>query len=159
MAHPPASQPLRATVTSSVTAKDYVHFSDKLTNTLEQVNKTIQENKEMIDTIQELGIELSRAIASLSVMAVKYVKIVDSALDAVAPIVTSLPITPKKTVDFLNDVRKIADTIVDSCEKSQRIAGDVENGLTSGNIDKLKSQSGELKTIAATVRNILPDKN
>ena len=113
----------------------------------------------MIDTIQELGIELSRAIASLSVMAVKYVKIVDSALDAVAPIVTSLPITPKKTVDFLNDVRKIADTIVDSCEKSQRIAGDVENGLTSGNIDKLKSQSGELKTIAATVRNILPDKN
>jgi len=144
---------------ASMTAdgKDFVHFSDKLTGTLEEVTRSIEENKVVIDTVQELGIDLSHTIASLAVNAVKYAKIVDSMLDTVVPILDNIPLVPQKTVDFLEKVRNLAGKIVDSCETSQRIAGDVEGGLTKGDVNKLKEHSGELKNLIRVLRDILPD--
>jgi hypothetical protein len=137
--------------------KDFVHFSDKLTDTLEDVTKSVEENKAIIDTVQELGIDLSHTIASLAVTAVKYAKMVDSMLDMVVPVLDSIPLVPQKTVDFLNKVRSLADKIVNTCETSQRIAGDVEGGLTRGDVNKLKEHSGELKNVVTLLRDILPD--
>lgn len=143
---------------SSGANKSYVHFSDKLTGTLQEVSKAIDENKEIIDTVQELGIELSHTIGSIAVTAVKYAKVVDSLLDVVVPIITSIPLTPKKTVEFLNDVRSMADKIIASCESSQKIADDVEKGLVSGDVGRLKTHSAELKKVTASVRDALPDR-
>jgi hypothetical protein len=44
------------------TNKDFVPFSDKLTQSLEEASNKIEENKATLDTIQELGIELSQAV-------------------------------------------------------------------------------------------------
>jgi methyl-accepting chemotaxis protein len=139
-------------------SKNYVHFSDKLTGTLQDITKAIEENKEIIDTVQELGIDLSRTIASLSVTAIKYVKMVDSVLDLVVPVITGIPLIPKKTTDSLNNLRSLVDKIVASCEKSQQISADVEKGLVSGDVTKLKSHSADLKNVTASIRGILPDK-
>jgi len=139
-------------------AKGYVHFSDKLTGTLQDITKTIEENKEIIDTVQELGIDLSRTIASLSVTAIKYVKMVDSVLDMVVPVIINIPLIPKKTTESLNNLRSLVDKIVASCESSQKISTDVEKGLVSGDVTKLKSHSADLKKVTASIRDILPGK-
>jgi hypothetical protein len=149
---PAAAKPL-----SAAQGKDFVHFSDKLTGTLEEVTRAIEENKAVIDTVQELGIELSHTIASLSVTAVKYVRVVDSMLDTIVPILDSIPLVPQKTKDFLDHVRSLTDKLVSSCETSQRIASDVEGGLTRGEVTKLKTHSVELKSVVTALRNILPD--
>jgi hypothetical protein len=154
---PVISKPVAAKPIAAAQGKDFVHFSDKLTGTLEEVTRAIEENKTIIDTVQELGIELSHTISSLSVTAVKYAKMVDSVLDTIVPIIDNIPLVPQKTVDFLNKVRSLADKIVASCDTSQRIAGDVEGGLTRGDVTKLKTHSGELKQVVTMLRDILPD--
>ena len=137
--------------------KDYVHFSDKLTGTLQEVTKAIEENKEIIDTVQELGIDLSRAISSLSKTAMKYIKLVDSVMDTIVPVITGIPLIPRKTTESLNKLRSLVDKITTSCESSQRISADVEKGLVSGDVTKLKTHSEDLKKVTTTLRGILPD--
>ena len=61
--------------------KNYVPFSDKLTKSLEDVTKTIEENKATLDTIQELGIGLSQAVNALSASALHYANMVNNILD------------------------------------------------------------------------------
>lgn len=140
------------------TKKDFVPFSDKLTQSLEEVSNKIEENKVILDTIQELGIELSQAVNLLSTSALKYANMVNSVLDTVMPVVSNLPFIPKQTQKFLADLNTFADKFLASCQASQKISGSVETGLVSGDVNALKTHSADLKRVVASVRTLVPDK-
>ena len=84
--------------------KNYVPFSDKLTRSLEDVTKTIEDNKATLDTIQELGIGFSQAVNALSASALHYANMVNNILDSILPFVQNLPFIPKQTQKFLADL-------------------------------------------------------
>jgi hypothetical protein len=50
----------------------YVKFSDKLTGSLDNITDMINEHKGMIDSIQDIALELTEAIGTLNTLAVKY---------------------------------------------------------------------------------------
>ena len=50
----------------------YTKFSDKLTDSLNDINRMINENKEMIDSIQEVALGLTHAMGTLHTLTVKY---------------------------------------------------------------------------------------
>ena len=60
--------PIRPTAkagTSVAKPVSYVKFSDKLTDSLNDIGRMIQDHKNMIDTIQEIALELTNSIGSL----------------------------------------------------------------------------------------------
>ena len=62
--------PLKATVKAGTAvskpgAVSYVKFSDKLTGSINDIVKIIEQHKEMIDSIQEIALELTSSIGSL----------------------------------------------------------------------------------------------
>lgn len=147
--------------TAVVTAKpkrNFVPFSDKLTKNLEDVTKTIEDNKTTLDTIQELGIELSQAVSAISASALKYANMVNNILDTVLPFIEKLPIFPSKTQQFLKDLNSFADKFLASVESAQQISGSVEKGLVAGDVNALKTHSADLKKVVASVKTIIPDK-
>jgi len=75
----------RGTKTSG---ESYVRFSDKLTASLEEVNRVIQENKATLDAIQDIALELTKAAGVLEATASKYVSMVDSVLETAVPILS-----------------------------------------------------------------------
>ncbi len=86
--------PLTATAkaaSSSAQPASFVKFSDKLTGSINDITKIIEQHKEMIDTIQEVAIELTSSIGSLHTLTVKYAKTANNILDALLPIVKNLP--------------------------------------------------------------------
>jgi hypothetical protein len=157
---PPASttkRPGTALPSAGNAKKAYVPLSDKLVGALTNISDTIADNKDTIDTVQELGINLTRTISSLSITAVKYAKIVDNFLDTVEPILTKLPILPKNVMDLIKKIHNTANQIIATCDSSKVLAADVESGLMSGDLAKLKTKAPELQVLTKKILDILPD--
>ena len=138
--------------TTAPTPVKYVKFSDKLAQGLNDITRIIQENKQTLDTVQEIGLELTNAIASLETVAVKYVRMIDGFLDKVVPLIRSVPFIDQKIVNFAKEAQTLAQTILDACTKSEKIIGDVHTSLTTADVSKLKAHTGSLQNLSKALQ-------
>ncbi|MBN1979764.1 MAG: hypothetical protein JW918_20405 [Anaerolineae bacterium] len=134
----------------------YVKFSDKLTESWEDVNRIIQENKATLDAIQETALELTKIAGALEAIATKYAKMVNSILDTVTPVLKNIPLVNEKIMGIVTDVEEFAENILNICTKADRVIQDVDAGLTTADVGKLKGHVGELGNMTKAMRSIIP---
>jgi len=134
----------------------YVRFSDRLTASLEEINRVIQENKATIDAIQDIALELVRAAGALEEIASKYAKMVDSALETAVPILRNIPLVSDKVMGVVTEVQEFAQGILDVCTTAERVIPNVEAGLVNADIAKLKAHTGDLQKMTESVRKVIP---
>ena len=142
----------------SPTAVNYTKFSDKLTDSLDDITRMINENKEMIDSVQEVALGLTDAMGTLHTLTVKYAGIANAILDNLLPIVKNLPIVPKKVTELLVNLEAITQQIIDNSQKTSKTITDVNSGLKTGDVTKLKAHTAELKSMTNSLTAILPKK-
>ncbi|GAB1471180.1 hypothetical protein MASR2M66_20580 [Chloroflexota bacterium] len=146
--------------TSSAIAKSapvsYVKFSDKLTNSITDITKIIEQHKEMIDSIQEVAIELTSSIGSLHTLTVKYARTANQILDVLLPIVKNLPIIPANIKQMLINLEAITQKIIDNEAVTSKTITDVNAGLKTGDANKLKAHAGQLQAVTRTITSIIP---
>jgi hypothetical protein len=142
----------------AVTAKpvSVVKFSDKLTDSLQDITKMIEEHKTMIDSIQEVALELTNSIGTLHTLTVKYAGIANNILDGLLPIVKGLPLIPKNIVDLLINLESMTQKIIDTNAQTSRTISDVQSGLRTGDVNKIKGHAGELQNVTRALTAILP---
>jgi hypothetical protein len=133
-----------------------VKFSDQLTGSLTDITKMINEHKTMIDSIQEIALELTNSIGTLHTLTVKYAGIANGILDALLPIVKGLPIIPKNIVDMLVNLESITQKIIDTNASTSKTITDVQSGLKAGDVNKIKGHAGELQNVTRALTAILP---
>lgn len=148
--------PGRIAAAGSVSSVSYVKFSDKLTASLNDINRMISEHKEMIDAIQEVALELTGTIGSLHTLTVKYAGIANSILDGLLPIVKGLPVIPNQIRDLLVNLEAITQKIIDSGANTSKTISDVSTGLKTGDVSKLKDHTADLKRVTQSINAILP---
>lgn len=136
--------------------KSYVKFSDKLTGSLQDITKMINEHKGMIDSIQEIALELTEAIGTLNTLAVKYAKIVNDILDAILPVVSKLPIIPDNIEKLLFKMERWTQKIIDNEKPTSKTIADVRSGLQTGNVAKIKAHSADLRKVTRSLTAIIP---
>jgi hypothetical protein len=141
---------------TSTTTLQYTPFSRKLTGSLDQISKTIQENAKVIDMIQEVALELTTSISTLHALTVKYAGIANAILDGLLPIVRGLPIVPKKVLEMLVSLESITQKIIDNEVETTRTINNVKDGLTTGDASKLQGLNDELQVLTKTLTSILP---
>jgi hypothetical protein len=141
---------------TSTTTLQYTPFSRKLTGSLDQISKTIQENAKVIDMIQEVALELTTSISTLHALTVKYAGIANAILDGLLPIVRGLPIVPKKVLEMLVSLESITQKIIDNEVETTRTINNVKDGLTTGDVSKLQGLNDELQVLTKTLTSILP---
>ena len=134
----------------------YTRFSAKLTGSLDQISKMIEDNAKMIDLIQEVALELTNSIGTLHTLTVKYAGIANGILDVLLPIVRGLPIIPKNVTDMLANLESITQQIIDSQAATGKTITDVQTGLRTGDVTKLQSHAGELQNLTRSLVAILP---
>src|SRR5512147_2638396 len=122
-----------------------VKFSDKLTDSLHDITKMIEEHKAMIDSIQEVALELTNSIGTLHTLTVKYAGIANNILDGLLPIARGLPLIPKNILDMLINLESITQKIIDSKDQTTRTITDVQSGLKTGDVNRIKGHAGELQ--------------
>lgn len=136
----------------------YVKFSDKLTDSLNDITKMIQEHKSMIDSIQEIALELTNSIGTLHTLTVKYAGTANKILDALLPIVNGLPIIPKNIVEMLVNLESMTQKIIDNNAKTATTISEVQSGLKTGDVNKIKGHTSELQNLTRALSSILPSK-
>ena len=140
----------------SRTSTDYVKFSDKLTDSLDDITKMIDDHKVMIDSVQEIALELTSAISGLNTLTVKYAGIANEILDVLVPIVKKLPLIPDKVEDLLVQLEKWTQKIIDNDAATSKTIADVLDGLQTGDVTKIQSHSGDLKKVTKSFTAIIP---
>jgi hypothetical protein len=133
-----------------------VKFSDKLTDSLNDITGMIEEHKSMIDSIQEIALELTNSIGTLHTLTVKYAGIANNILDGLLPIAKGLPILPKNILDMLIKLESITQKIIDSNAATAKTISDVQIGLKTGDVNKIKGHAGELQNVTRQLTAILP---
>ena len=134
----------------------YTPFSTKLTGSLDQISKMIEDNAKMIDLIQEVSLELTNSIGTLHTLTVKYAGIANGILDVLLPIVRGLPIIPKNVTGMLASLESLTQQIIDSQAATGKTIADVQTGLSTGDVTKLQSHAGELQNLTRSLTAILP---
>jgi hypothetical protein len=146
------STPTQA-ATNTVT---FVKFSDKLTSSINDITRIIEQNKEMIDSIQEIAIELTSSIGSLHALTVRYARIANQILDVLLPILKNLPIIPKNVMDLLVSLESITQKIIDNETATSKTITDVRSGLNTGDVNMIRGHADQLKTVTKTLTDMLP---
>ena len=144
----------RVTKTS---VKSYVRFSDKLTASLEEVNRVIQENKATLDAIQDIALELARVAGVLEATVSKYINMVNSVLETAVPILSNIPLVPEKTLKVVTELQDLAKDILQVCTTADKVISDVEDGLLNADVTKLKAHTGDLQKMTKALQKVLPD--
>ena len=134
----------------------YVHFSDKMTESLMNINKVIQDNRSTLDSIQDMAVELTRAIRSLEAAAIKYVKMADQVLETLVPFLKGLPIVGKEVMEFATEAQAMAKKITTACEMAEKVLPGVEAGLTTADMNKLKASTGDVQQLTKSLQGLIP---
>jgi len=146
----------KTTPSSTVKTGEFVKFSDKLTDSLQDITKMINEHKVMIDSIQDVGIQLTGALGTLHTLTVKYAGIVNGVLDILLPLLKRFPLVPPQLLDLATKMERLTQEIIDSSAKTSKTIIDVNSGLKEGDVNRLRQYSGELKDVTNTLTSILP---
>lgn len=149
-------RPVARPVTPAAKPGSMVKFSDKLTDSLNDITKMIEEHKTMIDSIQDIALELTNSIGTLHTLTVKYAGIANNILDGLLPIVKGLPIIPKKITDMLINLESITQKIIDNNVQTAKTIADVQVGLKTGDVNKIKGHTGQLQSVTNALKSILP---
>ena len=137
-------------------AVSYVKFSDKLTGSINDIVKIIEQHKEMIDSIQEVALELTSSIGSLHALTVKYAGTANKILDVLLPIIKPLPLIPANVKQMLVNLEAITQKIIDNEKTTAKTITDVRSGLQTGDANKLKAHAGQLQAVTKTITAIIP---
>jgi methyl-accepting chemotaxis protein len=136
----------------------YTHFSDKLTQSLANINKVINDNKTTLDSIQDMAVELTRAIRSLQAVVMRYIETADKILDTIVPIVEGLPIIPAKIKEFAKDAQAMSQKITAASQMADRVLPSVEAGLTSADMTKLQASTKDVSELTKSLQAMIPIK-
>lgn len=136
----------------------YVKFSDKLTDSLEDITRMINEHKDMIDIIQETALELTSAMGTLNDLMVKYAGKINEILDIIIPILDKIPFIPDKLENLLVQMERWTQKIIDNEKSTTKTISDVQLGLRTGDVTKIKDHTSDLQKVTKTLTSILPKK-
>jgi len=134
----------------------YVKFSDQLTGSITDITRIIEQHKGMIDSIQEIALELTTSIGSLHTLTVKYARTANNILDALLPLLKNLPIIPKNVMQLLINLESITQKIIDNEITTSKTITDVQAGLRTGDVNKIKGHAGQLQSVTRTLTAMLP---
>jgi hypothetical protein len=134
----------------------YVHFSDKMTDALMNINNVIEDNKSTLDSIQDMAVELTRAIRALQAVVMKYIGMADDILETVVPIMEGLPIFPQRVKEFAKDALVLAKKIAAASELAEKVLPGVEAGLTTADVTRLQASTGDVANLTKALQAMVP---
>ena len=153
--------PIKSTVKvgskpAAASSGSIVRFSDQLTNSITDVAKIIEQHKGMIDSIQEIALELTTSIGTLHTLTVKYARTANQILDVLLPILKNLPLIPKNVMQMLINLEVTTQKIIDNEAATSRTITDVSAGLRTGDVNRIQGHAGQLQLVTKTLTDMLP---
>jgi hypothetical protein len=90
------------------------------------------------------------------VLTVKYARTANQILDVLLPILKNLPVVPKNVMQLLVNLESITQKIIDNETNTSKTITEVQSGLKTGDVNKLKAHAGQMQSLTRTISSIIP---
>jgi uncharacterized protein Yka (UPF0111/DUF47 family) len=121
-----------------------------------EASKAISDNKEAIDAVQDIAIQLTQLTSTAQSYSFKNLEMVNRVLNAASPVLKSIPGLGDKVSQYgLDDVTTISKNIVENSERIETAVKEIENALINADHRKLREYAHELSEIVAVLRQQL----
>lgn len=118
--------------------------------------KVLSDNKELMDAIQDLSIQLTKLVSIAQSYSFKNIEKINDASNLAIPKIKALPFIGDKVSEYgLDNAALISQTIVDSGEKIDIIVNEIQQSLIEGDHSKLKDYSKELANLIEDIKQQL----
>jgi hypothetical protein len=81
---------------------------------------------------------------------------VGSLLETAVPIMRNIPLVPPRTMELVEDLRALANTILNVCADADKVITDVGDGLQNADMAKINAHTGDLQKMTRTLQRVLP---
>lgn len=106
-----------------------------------------QENKKMIDELQELSLSLTKLIRELHKLSHKHISEIQTVLNLVNPIIQRLPLVSESIKNKGIKIQNISSNIVELSYAAEEIIKDIETALIQSDIRKFREYSVKVNDI------------
>lgn len=121
-----------------------------------KASRALADNKEAIDAVQDISIELTRLINTLQAYSFKNLDKINEVLKVSIPVLKVIPLVGDKVTRYgLDDASVISQAIVDNAEKVETIVREIEIALVNADHKKLREYSVELTTMVSNLKGQL----
>ncbi|EDX83121.1 hypothetical protein S7335_299 [Synechococcus sp. PCC 7335] len=129
-------------------------------NSLADAQKSLNQNKELIDGVQKSAIEMSKLASELQVLAFEQADQFSSVLQFIRPKLRSIPVVGKVIEDeLMNKGEKLTSGILIHKVKIQKVMTDVEHALITSNHQMLSQSLSELSNLRDNIGDLLKKKS
>jgi hypothetical protein len=120
------------------------------------IRNNIQQNKELIDTVQKSALEMTELASNLQSLAFKHADQAANFIKIVRPQIRILPVVGKLAdSDIFNKTDILSSSIVNYTIRAKQIISDIEQALITSNPENLKKYLLELKILRTDMQNFL----
>ena len=134
----------------------YFYFNDL--RKLLKAQNAIQQNKELIDTIQQTAIEMTEFAYTLQALTFKHADQVSTVIQVVRPQIRNLPIIGKYAdSEAMTKVETLSSNIVYSAQKAKEVIVDLEKALINSDPNNLKKYLEQLHEYKVDIQKLLGD--
>ena len=121
-----------------------------------QAARLLRDNKETLDAVQGIALELTRAVSALQSLTFKHMKDVDRVLQTVVPMLSTIPfISGKLEALGISDAHNTSKIIVETSTRVETAVRDIEEALVNANSDKLRAYVNDLARLTKDLRGVL----
>ena len=121
-----------------------------------KATQAISNNKEAIDAVQDISIQLTRLTYTLQAYSFKNIDKINQVLTIAIPKIKSIPLLGEKLSEFgLDDVTTISQAIVHNSAKIELLVTEIEEALVGADHEKLKAYSTELSLMIVNLKEEL----
>jgi uncharacterized membrane protein YciS (DUF1049 family) len=118
----------------------------------QKARKILKENKELLDTTQDIAIGLTNTISETQSLMFKHAEEIGRILELAVPFISQLPILNK--VD-LSETLNVNAVIVSTTGRSKEIVDGAHTALIAGDVEELRKYSKDLKKTTEALKQAL----
>ena len=124
---------------------------------LTRARATVESNKEMINTIQQAGVELSELVLQLQALAFKHADEVRAVMTSIRPALLNIPVIGPLLAnsDAMKGAEALSQTIVESSQKARHVILDLQQALKDSDPKRLKEYLADVQEYMREVEEML----
>jgi hypothetical protein len=122
-----------------------------------KTRKLLRDNKETLDSLQNLSIELTKLIFNTQSYCYKNIEKIASAIDSLSPIVK--PFLGENGLKIASKIEIISKGIVEYSDATEKVVMDIKNALENGDFKILEKYRNEINNLNSKLKLALKDNN
>lgn len=128
-------------------------FYSKQLSPLLKVRKNIKENRELIDTVQQTAIELTKLTSVLQAFALIHAQDVAAVLQGIKPVLQRVPFLQNwADSDVLSRAETLSVTILEYSERTEKIVTDLRSAITECDPSLLRGYLSDIQQLRNRVQ-------